>query len=440
MQIQAIRLIPSLLSNGYIHFCTFTGQFSRRSCMSDATEPKKIAATSAMKGVMDSYFNSLMGPDSGRKKIAYCTSVGPVELLRALGFDVYFPENYSAMLGASRMATDLIPLANARGYSPETCSYLTSDIGAYIRGDGPFRKMGFAGPPKADVLVFNTNQCRDVRDWFEFYARQWNVPCIGIQTPRAMGDVDGPIVDYVAHQIKALVKPLESIADEKLDMDKFRHVVALSRECSDLWKEVLQTAVSKPAPLTFFDGTIQMGPAVVLRGTQKPIDYYKLLLAELKQRIADGIGAVDNETYRIYWEGMPIWGKLKNLAVQFIGLKTSVVASTYCNSWIFDDLDPDHPFEGMARAYSNLFICRSDLYKEDYIRRMTDVFGIDGVLYHNAKTCPNNSNNRYGMAQRLQESTGKPFLIIDGDLNDLRCYSEEQSRTNIEAFIEQLAQ
>ena len=30
-----------------------------------------------------------------------------------MGFLVYFPENHGAMLGASRMATDLIPYANA---------------------------------------------------------------------------------------------------------------------------------------------------------------------------------------------------------------------------------------------------------------------------------------------------------------------------------------
>ena len=33
------------------------------------------------------------------------------------------------MLGATRMATDLIPVANAMGYSPDICSYLTADIG-----------------------------------------------------------------------------------------------------------------------------------------------------------------------------------------------------------------------------------------------------------------------------------------------------------------------
>jgi benzoyl-CoA reductase/2-hydroxyglutaryl-CoA dehydratase subunit BcrC/BadD/HgdB len=44
------------------------------------------------------------------------------------------------------------------------------------------------------------------------------------------------------------------------------------------------------------------------------------------------------------------------------------------------------------------------------------------------------------MAQRMHKKTGKPFLIVHGDLNDLRLYSEEQTRTNIEAFVEQLAQ
>jgi benzoyl-CoA reductase/2-hydroxyglutaryl-CoA dehydratase subunit BcrC/BadD/HgdB len=42
------------------------------------------------------------------------------------------------------------------------------------------------------------------------------------------------------------------------------------------------------------------------------------------------------------------------------------------------------------------------------------------------------------MPQRLEEETGIPSLVIDGDLNDLRCLSDEQTNTNIEAFIEQL--
>jgi benzoyl-CoA reductase/2-hydroxyglutaryl-CoA dehydratase subunit BcrC/BadD/HgdB len=408
--------------------------------MPSSVELKGFEASKKMKGVMGQYFMELMGPEASGNKIAWCTSVGPAELLRALGFKVYFPENHGAMLGATRMATDLIPLANAHGFSPDICSYLTSDVGSYLKGESPFNRMKLPGPPKADVLVFNTNQCRDVKDWFGFYAREWNVPCIGVHTPRAIGKVDDIIIGSVAKQIEALVEPLETISGSKLDKDKLKEVIELSRKCTELWKAVLGMAANVPSPITFFDYTIQMGPAVVLRGTQAAIDYYETLLAELKQRMADGVGAVEGEKHRIYWEGMPIWGKIKNLAVQFIELHTAVVASTYCNSWIFSDLDPDKPFEGMARAYSELFICRSDEPKEAYMERMIEKFKIDGVLYHNAKTCPNNSNSRYCLPQRLQAKTGKPFVVIDGDLNDLRLYSEEQTRTNIEAFIEQLSQ
>ena len=408
--------------------------------MAGTVERKDIEATGQMKKLMGAYFMELMGEGASDRKTAWCTSVGPAELLHALGFNVYYPENHGAMLGASRMAGDLIPVANARGFSPDICSYLTSDIGSYLKGESPFHKLKLPGPPKADVLVFNTNQCRDVKDWFQFYACEWDVPCIGVHTPRAMGEITPSMVRDVAGQIEALVEPLEQISGHKFDIDRLREVVRLSRQCTELWKAVLETAANVPAPLTFFDGTVQMGPAVVLRGTQGAVDYYKVLLAELRQRVADNVGAVQGEQHRVYWEGMPIWGKLRDLATLFMQLHTCVVASTYCNSWIFEGLDPNEPFEGMARAYSELFICRSDDPKEAYMAAMIEKYRIDGVLYHDAKTCPNNSNSRYLMPQRVQAKTGKPYVIINGDLNDLRLYSEEQTRTNIEALIEQLSE
>ncbi len=408
--------------------------------MASAPERKDFEATKTMKSVMGKYFMELaQGPEQG-KKTAWCTSVGPAELLRALGFNVYFPENHGAMLGATRMATDLIPAANARGFSPDICSYLTADVGSYLKDQSPLHKMKLPGPPKADVLVFNTNQCRDVKDWFQFYAREWNVPCVGIHTPRAMGEISDSILDDVARQTEALVEPLEAVAGQKLDFDRLREVVGLSKQCTELWKGVLDTAANVPSPITFFDACIHMGPAVVLRGDQAAIDYYNVLLPELRQRVADGEAAVEGERFRVYWEGMPIWGKLKDLSQLFLGLRSCVAASTYCNSWVFEALDPADPFRSMARAYSTIFICRSDDWKERYIDEMVARYRIDGILYHDAKTCPNNSNCRYEMPQRLEKKLGRPYLIVNGDLNDLRLFSDEQTRTNIEAFVEQLAE
>jgi benzoyl-CoA reductase/2-hydroxyglutaryl-CoA dehydratase subunit BcrC/BadD/HgdB len=403
---------------------------------------KKIQSSGHLKKIMAEYFYELNDASKkGSPKIAWCTSVGPAELLLSMGFLVHYPENHGAVLGSSRAAMDYIPVTNAIGYSPDICSYLTSDIGAFIRKETPLSKAyeGIDGVPKPDVLVYNTNQCRDVQDWMNWYSRELHVPCIGVSTFRNIGEIKDYHLQAIAGQIKDLIPALEKISGNTFDIDRFREVLALSRDCSVLWRKVLETNMASPAPISFFDETIHMGPAVVLRGSQKAIDYYTVLLEELEGKAAAKDGAVEGERYRIYWDGMPIWGKLRALAEFFIELKTAVVASTYCNSWIFDQFDPDDPFMSMARAYTEIFIARDEGFKEAYIADMAKRYSVNGILFHDSKTCPNNSNNRYGMPERLEKKLGIPALTINGDLNDLRCYSEEQSKTNIEAFVEQLA-
>ncbi len=358
----------------------------------------------------------------------------------ACGFRVFFPENHGAMLGATRRATDLIPAANAIGYSPEVCSYLTSDVGAFLKNETPMAKMPGYTFPKPDVLVYNTNQCRDVQEWMAFYQRRFGVPMLGVNTPSGLHEVTDVHVDAASRQIEAMVEPLAAITGRKLDYDRFKETVRLSRALSEKWKTVLETGAAVPTPINFFDSTIHMGPAVVLRGDTRAIEYYDLLLAELHDCIARGVGSVAEENTRLYWEGMPIWGKLREHSEFLAKQRTSVVASTYCNSWIFDAFDPEDPFRSMGRAYTEIFIARSEEWKQAYLERMIAEYKVDGILYHDAKTCPSNSNNRYGLPERLQEKTGIPYIVISGDLNDLRCYSEEQTKTNMEAFIEQLAE
>jgi benzoyl-CoA reductase/2-hydroxyglutaryl-CoA dehydratase subunit BcrC/BadD/HgdB len=401
---------------------------------------KKFRSAGPLRDLMADYFKELdEASRTGSAKVAWCTSVGPAELLHAFGFLVYFPENHGAMLGSSRMAAHLIPAANAIGYSPDICSYLTSDVGSYLLKNTPLTKaFGIENVPRPDVLVYNTNQCRDVQDWMAFYQREFKVPLIGIQTPRSVGDVTPEIVGALAAQAKGLVPTLERVSGRRFDIDRLREVTGSSYRCTVLWKKVLRMAENHPSPLTFFDGTIHMGPAVVLRGDERAEHYYETLVAELDERVAKGVSAVADETHRLYWEGMPVWGKLREHAELFASHRACVAASTYCNSWIFEALDCRDPFEGMARAYTELFIVRAEEYKERYLLSMVGDYRIDGIIFHDAKTCPNNSNNRYGMPIRLTKQLGIPHVVINGDLNDLRLYSEEQALTQFEALIEQL--
>lgn len=386
-----------------------------------------------MKPLLTNYFTGLKAP------LAWCTSVGPAEILRALGFEVYFPENHGALLGASRTAGQYIPKAHQAGYAGEICSYLTADIGAWLSGETPLTKAyGISEVPKPDLIVFNTNQCREVAEWFNFFGREYGCPTVGIFPPRYLEAVTSADIDQVVAQFEHLIDIGEDVIGRQLDPVRLKEVVGLSREASDLWMGILSTAKSIPAPMTFFDDTILMAPIVVLRGTQTCIDYYREVLAELEGLVAGGTGAVPDERLRIYWEGMPIWGRLRLLSGLFKDNGASVVASTYCNSWIFDDFDPDDPLRSMAYAYTRIFINRGENAKLEMLIEMCDGFQIDGMIFHDSKTCFNNANSRFGLPERIHKRTGLPTLSIDGDLNDLRFFSDGQTQTRLETFFEQL--
>jgi benzoyl-CoA reductase/2-hydroxyglutaryl-CoA dehydratase subunit BcrC/BadD/HgdB len=400
----------------------------------------EIKAQQRCKALLRDYFVDLdaAASDPGRR-VAWCTSVGPCEILVAFGFATYFPENHGALLGARKLSHQYIPYAVSAGYCAESCSYMNSDIGASIRGYSPLQEAyGTAGPPTPDLLVYSTNQCREVQDWWNYFGRRHDAPVMGICPPTHLGEVTPAHVAFVRGELAALVERIESRFGLTLDWGALERVVALSSKASTLWRRVLDTARARPAALSFWDGLIQMAPVILMRGSQAAADYYELLLAEMQQRVRDGVGAVPHERFRLYWEGMPVWPRVRDLSDRCFDLGVAVAASTYCNSWAFDEYAGGDPLEWMARTSIAIFINRDEPTKQAFLLEMMKRFELDGIIFHNARTCPNNTNSRFGMAQRLREQHDLPVLVIDGDLSDQRFFSTAQTMTNLEAFVEQL--
>lgn len=71
----------------------------------------------------------------------------------------------------------------------------------------------------------------------------------------------------------------------------------------------LVAAVS-PSLFGAFDIYGHMFPLVNLRGTSTAIDYYKLLLYELQERVRKGIGVIVNKRRRLLWDYLPIYHKM----------------------------------------------------------------------------------------------------------------------------------
>jgi len=400
----------------------------------------EIESQKKLRSVLREHFLDLdaAAKDPGRR-VAWCTSVGPCELLTALGFDVYFPENHGALIGARKVSHEFSPRAVGLGYGAESCSYMNCDIGSALANRSPLQDAyGIDGPPAPDLLVYSTNQCRETQDWFSYFGRRHEVPVLGVNPPGFLGQVTSEHVAFVREELACLGKQIEASFDCKLDMDRLKEVVALSSRTSALWREILDTAQTRPSPITFWDGLFHMAPVILLRGSQVSIDYYELLLAEMNQRVHNGVGAVTDEQWRLYWEGMPIWPKVHELSDKFFDMHAVIAASTYCNSWAFDPYEGGDPLKWMAETSIRIFINRDEAWKQAFLQDMFERYKIDGAIFHNARTCPNNTNSRFGMPQRLRDELNMPVLVIDGDLCDVRFFSTAQTMTNIEALIEQL--
>jgi hypothetical protein len=94
----------------------------------------------------------------------------------------------------------------------------------------------------------------------------------------------------------------------------------------------------------------------------------------------------------------------------------------------------------MARAALELFISRTDAVKDRVLAAEVRRYSADGIVFHDAKTCPNNSNCRYGMPGRLAAVAGVPSVVVHSDLNDLRLHADEGVRLALEAFVEQVVE
>ncbi len=400
--------------------------------MAERRSPK-IQAGGRMKEMMSMYYLEAKNAAESGKKIAWITSGGPVELLIAMDVIPIYPENHAAMCGVTRMGPELCEIAEQMGYSRDICSYARSDIGSAVTGKSPIM-----GLPKPDFLMCCNNICGTVTKWYEVLARLFDVPLVYIDTPFIHDELTQNSIEYVKHQINRGIAQMESILKKKLDMDHFTEVATLSGKATTLWGEILGMCKNIPSPMSAFDGFILMGPIVTLRGKQEVIDFYEELRNELEERVAKGVAATPQERYRLLWDNLPIWFKMRDLSEKFIDMRACIVASTYLNAWASTELDAANPIEGIARAYATAFVNESIQHRAKLMRDIVDQYSVDGVIFHSNRSCRPYSLGQYDIKEMLAESTGVPGILIEADMNDERAYSEGPIFTRLEAFIETL--
>ncbi|MBI4964422.1 MAG: 2-hydroxyacyl-CoA dehydratase [Desulfomonile tiedjei] len=372
---------------------------------------------------------------NGVKKVAWVASGAPVEILQALDYFVYFPDNHSALCGARRQAVEFATEAENAGYSRDICSYPRTEIGAFLTGRSPVGRI-----PKPDLIVCSNNICQTILQWYQVMAAYHKAQFVNIDTPFLYEGPKDHQIEYVQKQLEDLISIAERIAGKSLKYARLKEALRLGKEASELWLAILNRAQTKPSPLTAFDAFINMGPIVALRGQPETISFYRNMLKEVDERISKGVGAVKNEKARLLWDNLPIWYRLSWLSQLLAERGVNVVISNYTYGWgeLAPLMDPLRPIESMARVYLMPYLNRSVQYKLQSMKNMVKDFDLDGVILHSDRSCKPYSIGQIDQRNELVNGLGIPAMLLEADHNDSRVFSEQQTKNRLEAFVEML--
>jgi len=387
-----------------------------------------------LKQINIDYYTAAHQAHQNGKFIAYVNAMTPVEILYAMDFIPIYPENHAVILGARKLSEEVAPAAEAAGYSIDLCSYARCDLGSILTGKSPT-----FGLPKPDLLLASNSQCGTITKWWEVLSRRYQAPMFLIDVPHSGdGEKDPAGERYIRGQIEELVRILEGITGRPLDWDRLRESIRLSREASDLWTKVLESAAHCPAPITVFDQFIAMAPIVSQRGTRVAVEFYRGLLGEIQERMESNTGAVSQERFRLFWDNLPVWPEIRRLSRFLDERGASLVTSLYTWAWATLAVGEEDPFQDWAEQYlytANLHLGR----RIDQYVAFAEHYKIDGFLYHSNRSCKMVSQDIPELRRAVTERTGIPGVILEADHNDPRLYTMETLEAQIESFLELLS-
>ncbi|MHA2366151.1 MAG: 2-hydroxyacyl-CoA dehydratase subunit D [Candidatus Hodarchaeales archaeon] len=398
----------------------------------------KLNSSSLIKKNMTSYYRKtkiLPKIPIIKKTVAWITSGAPVEILVSAGIIPVYPENYTALCGASKTAVQACQFAENEGFSSELCSYARCHLGTVFKPSESI--MG--GLTKPSFLVSSNNICGTVLKWFQTISDYYNVPMFHFDTPPMTGGIqEEHVFEYIRYQLDEFIVFIENQIGKKIDRKKMIKTFQQAAEATELWLKILATCKVSPSPLNCPDRFIAMAPIVTQRGLETTVNVYKDFLQEVQDRVKTSTGAIKQEKIRLLWDNIAIWFYLYPFFNKLAKKGVVFPVDTYTQAWsvAVSSLDIDKALDEVARVYSHIYLNQDLNFRINLITNLIKEYNIDGFVLHSNKSCKRYSMGMLSYKKAITEKTGVPGVIIDGDMVDSRNFSEEQMWTRMESFLE----
>ncbi|MFH1351423.1 MAG: 2-hydroxyacyl-CoA dehydratase family protein [Pseudomonadota bacterium] len=356
--------------------------------------------------------------------------------------------------------------AEAAGYPRDLCAYARLGLGSLLIG-----KYLFGGPYPKPAFSIQTHVCDTHGKWYQIVSEIEKIPYYSIDMVPFLWEMDNESeeskrlkTEYVKNQLLDAVEWMEKVTGKEFNDEKFINHVNWECESTSLWSQCCMLNQAIPAPM---DEKMMYSFYILpllARHWKETVEFLTELRDEIKDRVKNGIAAVENEQVRLMHDSQPPWFKLelfrhleKKYGAVSVGAHYSFALSA---AWAYDPekdtwLPAKPPKEAGVELktreeacewYANWYLAYQTILRSlrycgyGLNKRVFDIvknWHINGVIIHLNRGCEGTATGQMELYRFLTERN-IPCVTYEGNMADVREYDHERTISKIETFMETL--
>jgi benzoyl-CoA reductase/2-hydroxyglutaryl-CoA dehydratase subunit BcrC/BadD/HgdB len=399
-------------------------------------QPGLMKSTFGYLDVVSTYVERIANAKDEGKWVASHGTQQPLEILEAMDVRGVFNEFWGVVSDIVRLESvpQAMSVSASTGTPGEVCSFFRNMDGLMHAGKWP----------RSDMFLYAASVCDNVKS-FHTLGRRYGIPSFGLE--RSYLPYTAHAIEFWKNEYKRLIAFLEEQTGKKMDYDRLKEVVARSYRLTELHIEIDKLVANVPCPLSpeCFSGTLVA--IRLLPGTQKGIDFLTELRDELKERVDKGIGAIENERFRVLWSSFTPF--FDPTLMSFMQQKYGAVSvADMLSTWRVDAnlnakwmLDPEDPLGNLA--YRTVLAPGNCQYSSgidvgavlsDKCRR----FKVDAAIFNNNWGCKTGAGYGPIIKDELMRQVKVPTLTLHCDVLDHTFISRAEIESQMDSFFEML--
>lgn len=378
------------------------------------------------------YYQAINKAKQEGKPLALVGVFSPKEIFYAMDIvplDASFHLTYVGFIGGCEVFKDYLEAAAGYGLPIETCSIHRILIGMVIKEA--------ISPP--DFIVGTSHACDGEIKAFETLTDLCQCPDYFLDHPYR-ADAEG--VEYYKREMEGLIQFLEEKTSQKFDFNKLKEVVELSKQATDLYRQINEMRKAVPAPMgsgEFFGILLLYN---ILVGTPGLVKYFEILRNEIKEQLEKG-PTLDRENFRVvFLYSFPFYAMefFEWMEQEYGVVDVMELMSTF--GYTEEEMEPSSPLDTLAKKsfYQPLvspIVGSTDNFVITALRIARD-YRADAAFFGTHIGCKEACATVRIVKDTLRRELGIPTYVIDHDPLVPSVTPPDVIKTKFEGFIEML--